>query len=62
MTILEPSVIPSPVRVSRPISFGGSTRVELLVDVLNLLNDTAEEGVATEKSVQPEFRPAHRLQ
>jgi hypothetical protein len=36
------------VRLSRPISFGGSTRVELLLDVLNALNDTAEEGIATD--------------
>ena len=42
-------------RVSRPISFGGSTRVELLVDVLNVLNDTAEEGVATDNLFSPNF-------
>jgi hypothetical protein len=36
------------VRVSRTISIGGSTRVELLVDVLNALNDAAEEGLATD--------------
>jgi hypothetical protein len=36
------------VRLSRPMSFGGSTRVELLVDVLNVLNDSAEEGIATD--------------
>jgi hypothetical protein len=42
-------------RVSRPISFGGSTRVELLVDVLNLLNDHAEEGVATDTLFSPNF-------
>lgn len=35
------------VRVSRMIRFGGLGRVELLVDLLNALNDTAEEGLAT---------------
>jgi hypothetical protein len=42
-------------RVSRTISFGGSTRVELLVDVLNALNDTAEEGLATDTLISPNF-------
>ncbi len=42
-------------RVSRPIAFGGSTRVELLVDVLNALNDTAEEGLATDNLFSPNF-------
>ena len=41
-------------RLSRPISFG-ATRVELLVDVLNALNDTAEEGVATDNLFSPTF-------
>ena len=36
------------VRVSRTISFGVLGRIELLLDVLNALNDTAEEGVATD--------------
>jgi TonB dependent receptor len=35
------------VRLSRPIRIG-SGRIELLVDLLNLLNDTAEEGLATD--------------
>ena len=35
-------------RVSRTIAFAGSNRVELLLDILNALNDTAEEGLATE--------------
>ena len=43
------------VRVSRPISFGGSRRVELLVDILNVLNDNAEEGVATDNLFSPSF-------
>jgi hypothetical protein len=36
------------VRVSRPIPLGRSGRVDLVLDVLNLLNDTAEESLATE--------------
>jgi hypothetical protein len=36
------------VRVSRPIRVGNAGRVELLLDVFNLLNDTAEEGLATD--------------
>ena len=36
------------VRLSRPIPLGKSGRIELLLDVLNLLNDTAEESLATE--------------
>jgi hypothetical protein len=43
------------VRLSRPIAFGGSTRIELLVDVLNVLNDTAEEGIATDNLFSPNF-------
>ena len=43
------------VRVSRTIAFGGSTRVELLVDLLNALNDTAEEGLATDNKFSPNF-------
>ena len=35
------------VRLSRAFSFGG-TRIELLFDVLNALNDTAEEALATD--------------
>jgi TonB-dependent receptor-like protein/carboxypeptidase family protein len=35
-------------RVSRMLRFGTVGRVELLIDVLNLLNDTAEEGVVTD--------------
>jgi hypothetical protein len=42
-------------RVSRTISFGGLTRVELLLDVLNALNDTAEEGLASENLFSPNF-------
>ena len=42
-------------RISRPISFGGSTKLELLVDVLNVLDDMAEEGVATDNLFSPNF-------
>jgi hypothetical protein len=35
-------------RVSRTIAAGGAGRIELMVDVLNLLNDTAEESLATD--------------
>jgi hypothetical protein len=36
------------VRVSRSISLSGVGRIELLVDILNALNDTAEEALATD--------------
>ncbi len=36
------------VRLSRTIPFGGVGRIELILDVLNLLNDTAEESLASE--------------
>ena len=36
------------VRLSRPISFNRFGRIELMVDVLNILNNKAEEGLATE--------------
>jgi len=42
-------------RLSRTISLSGSTRVELLVDVLNAFNDTAEEGVVTDNLYSPTF-------
>ena len=48
-------------RVSRTVAIGRSTRIELLVDVFNLLNDTAEESLATDNVAEPEFRPAKRL-
>ena len=43
------------VRVSRAIPFGRLGRIELLVDVLNALNDTAEEGLATDNLFSPAF-------
>jgi hypothetical protein len=42
-------------RVSRMFSFGGAGRLELLVDILNVLNDTAEEGIATDNKFSPTF-------
>lgn len=45
-------------RVSRSLRFRGVARVELLVDVLNLLNDTAEEALATDNLFAPTFGQA----
>ncbi|MEO5821355.1 MAG: TonB-dependent receptor [Vicinamibacteraceae bacterium] len=42
-------------RVSRMISVSQLGRIELLVDVLNALNDTAEEGLATDNLFSPNF-------
>jgi hypothetical protein len=42
-------------RVSRTIAVGGLGRVELLVNVLNALNDTAAEGIATDNLFSPNF-------
>ena len=42
-------------RLSRPISIGRRARVELLVDVLNVLNDDAEEELATDNLFSPNF-------
>lgn len=36
------------VRLSRPFSLGTAGRIELVFDVLNALNDTAEEGLVTD--------------
>ena len=35
-------------RISRPFTIGGPGRVELFFDVLNALNDTAEEAIASD--------------
>ncbi len=43
------------VRVSRMISLGRAGRIELLVDVLNALNDAAEEALATDNLFSPNF-------
>ena len=42
-------------RLSRTISFRGVGRVELLLDVLNALNDTAGNGLATDNLFSPNF-------
>jgi len=42
-------------RLSRTISFRGAGRVELLLDVLNALNDTAGNGLATDNLFSPNF-------
>ena len=42
-------------RVSRAISLGGLGRVDLLLDVLNALNDTAEEALATDNLYSANF-------
>jgi hypothetical protein len=38
------------IRVSRAITVGGAGRIDLMVDVLNALNDTAEEAIATDNA------------
>ena len=43
------------VRLSRTIATGGIGRIELLVDVLNVLNDRAEEGLGTDNLFSPNF-------
>jgi hypothetical protein len=42
-------------RVSRTIASGRVGRIELLVDLLNALNDTAEEGIATDNLFSSSF-------
>jgi hypothetical protein len=42
-------------RVSRTFTLGGVGRIELLVDVLNALNDTAEEALATDNLFSATF-------
>jgi hypothetical protein len=42
-------------RLSRTLMFGALGRIELLLDILNALNDTAEEGVATDNLFSPNF-------
>src|SRR5262249_30387922 len=47
------------VRVSRSIPFGRGRRAEILFDVLNVLNDTAEESLAFDNLFSPNFgRPS----
>jgi len=42
-------------RLSKPLSFGGGKRLELMLDALNVLNDPAEEGVVTDNLASPNF-------
>lgn len=42
-------------RLSRTIALGSSARIDLLLDILNLLNDTAEESIATDNLFSPSF-------
>jgi hypothetical protein len=42
-------------RVSRSVSFRGLGRVELLLDVLNVLNESAEEALTTDNLYSPTF-------
>jgi hypothetical protein len=37
------------------MAFGRQGRIELLLDVLNVLNSTAEEGLATDNLFSPNF-------
>lgn len=41
--------------VSRAIPFDRVGRIEVLMDVLNALNDAAEEGLATDDLFSPNF-------
>jgi hypothetical protein len=42
-------------RLSRTFALGSSARVDLMLDVLNVLNDTAEESIATDNLFSPAF-------
>jgi hypothetical protein len=43
------------VRVSKTVTIGGMGRIDLLLDVLNALNDTAEESLASDNLFSPTF-------
>jgi hypothetical protein len=43
------------VRISKAVNLAGVGRVELMLDVLNALNDTAEEGIATDNAFNQNF-------
>jgi len=43
-------------RVSKALAIGQTRRVELLFDVLNALNSTAEESLATDNLFSPNFK------
>jgi hypothetical protein len=42
-------------RISRSMALGNLGRIELMLDVLNALNETAEEGLATDNLLSPNF-------
>ena len=42
-------------RVSRPIRAGRFGRIELIADVLNALNSTAQEAIASDNKFSPTF-------
>jgi hypothetical protein len=42
-------------RVSRPFALGGVGRIDVIFDLLNALNDTAEEAMATDNLFSPTF-------
>ncbi|HXV61353.1 MAG TPA: TonB-dependent receptor [Vicinamibacteria bacterium] len=42
-------------RISKTLRIGSRSRIEVLVDVLNALNDTSEEDVATQNFFSPNF-------
>jgi TonB dependent receptor-like, beta-barrel/Carboxypeptidase regulatory-like domain len=42
-------------RISRPFDLGDMGSIEVIFDVLNLLNDTAEEALATDNQFSPTF-------
>jgi hypothetical protein len=43
------------VRLSRPVSFGAGKRIEFVLDVLNVLNNRAEEALATDNLASANF-------
>lgn len=48
-------------RVSKIFRFGGTRKLEFLADLLNLLNETAEEGVVTDNLFSPNFARANQF-
>ena len=42
-------------RISKPLSFGNAGKVVLILDVLNALNDTAEEALASDNPLSATF-------
>jgi hypothetical protein len=48
------------VRVSRTFELGGNRRMDLILDVLNLLNDAAEEAIVTDNRFSSTFGRANR--